>query len=109
MMVRDDEIVYISGASKRRRRRKHIGSFSVTLTPFETSIDISWEKPPGLYIDKYDIYRDGVLITTTTSLSYTDTSLTDSTTYTYKVSASNQFGGLSESESTTTTLPPPPP
>lgn len=98
------EYMYISGTGKRRRRRRHIESVTVTTEPFQTQINLTWERPGGLYVDSYDIYRDGTLIGTVITTMYSDTGLTPATFYTYKVVASNKYGGTSESTVTETTL-----
>jgi antitoxin component YwqK of YwqJK toxin-antitoxin module len=54
-------------------------------------------------VTAYNVYRDGVLVFTTTSLTYTDTTVNDSTTYTYEVQARDAAGNLSDGKSITVT------
>ena len=48
-----------------------------------TSIKITWQAPNHTGVKSYDIYRDGVYLSTTTGLEYTDTNLTPDKSYTY--------------------------
>ena len=51
---------------------------------------LSWQSVPDA--DSYNIYRDGVLIDSTTSTSYTDTNVINGQTYTYTITAVNNDG-----------------
>ena len=71
----------------------------------QTEIELNWNANTESDLDHYNVYRDGVLIATTTSTTYTDTGLTPETTYTYEVSAvdtSNNEGAKSDPASATT-------
>ena len=60
------------------------------------SVSLSWTastSPVG--VSGYIIYRDGSHISTTTSTSYTDTGLTESTTYSYTIAAYDAYGDTS--------------
>jgi chitodextrinase len=53
-----------------------------------TRIDLSWDaSSDNVGVSGYKVYRDGTLIGTTTSTSYSSKNLTPSTTYTYQVKA----------------------
>ena len=65
----------------------------LTVTTVSSSqLDLSWDPVPDADFDHYNIYRDGSLIATTTSTTYSDTGLSPSTTYTYEVSAVDTSG-----------------
>ncbi len=61
-------------------------------TVSSTQLDLSWNPVSDPDLSHYNIYRDGVLIATTTATTYSDTGLTPSTTYTYEVSAVDTSG-----------------
>lgn len=65
----------------------------LTAIPVATSqIDLAWlPSTDDIQLMGYHVWRDNVLIATTTSPLYVDTGLTASTTYTYFVSAYDQF------------------
>ena len=68
-------------------------------------IDLSWTVNGEIDLDHYRIYRDGFFLTTTTINSFSDTSLNESTLYSYEVSAvdsSNNEGTLSVASAQTT-------
>ncbi|MFZ2252686.1 MAG: hypothetical protein WAW13_00760 [Minisyncoccia bacterium] len=87
------------------------GSF--TATPIATTqIDLAWTaSTDDFLLGGYHIWRDDVRIATTSALSYADTGLTASTTYSYYVTAYDSFFNESASstiEATTTFSIPPP-
>lgn len=60
-------------------------------------IDLSWTAPAdNSGISYYNIYRDGVLIGTSNTTSFSDTSISFGTTYMYTVSAVDMVGNESE-------------
>jgi len=67
---------------------------NVAATPSGPDIDLSWSaaSDPESGILNYRIYRDGQLAGQSGTTSYTDTGLTESTSYTYEVSARNGSG-----------------
>jgi hypothetical protein len=87
----------------------------LTATPVASSqIDLTWlPSTDDFELTGYHVWRDSVVIATTTSTTYVDTGLTASTTYTYAVSAYDHFfneSATSTSVSTTTfSIPTPPP
>lgn len=82
----------------------------VPMSPYQ--IDIAWGAvSDDVYVEGYRLYRDGVLLATTTLTSYVDMGLTPSTTYAYTVDAfdySFNFSTTSVPVATTTLLLPPP-
>ncbi|OQX53079.1 MAG: hypothetical protein B5M48_04035 [Candidatus Omnitrophica bacterium 4484_213] len=63
----------------------------LNVTPVSDSqLDLSWN--PVSDAVKYNIYRDGGYLNSTTATTYSDTGLTPATTYCYKVSAVDQAG-----------------
>ena len=82
----------------------------LTASAVSTSqIDLSWNAATdNVGVTGYNIYRDGTLLTTSTTTSYSDTGLSASTTYSYQVSAfdaAGNEGALSTSASATTQTP----
>ncbi len=59
-----------------------------------SQIDLSWSaaSDPESGISSYTIYRDGADIGSSTGTSFSDTGLTENTTYSYEVSATNGAG-----------------
>jgi len=67
-----------------------------------TQATISWEAATdNIGVTGYNVYRDGILISTTTSLSYVDSGLTPSTAYSYAVQAVDGAGNVSALSSAT--------
>jgi chitodextrinase len=99
---------------------KVLGLTAAAATTSETQIDLNWTANTEPDLDHYNIYRGttaGFPVNTTndtplaqvTTASYSDTGLTASTTYYYKVAAvdtSNNIGTLSNEASATTSSPP---
>lgn len=71
---------------------------------------ISWSaSSDNVGVTGYEIYRDGVLLTTVSATSYQDTALQPNTTYAYTVKAKDAAGNVSgPSNSVTVTTPTPP-
>lgn len=59
-----------------------------------TQIDLAWSaaSDPESGISRYRVYRNGVLVDSTTGTTFADTGLTPSTTYTYEITATNGGG-----------------
>ncbi len=76
----------------------------------ESEVALSWQaSSDNVGVTGYDVYRDGAMVTTTVTTSYTDASLDPSTTYHYAVGAFDAAGntsGLSASDSAATFGPP---
>ena len=73
-----------------------------------TQINVSWTASvDDVIVLGYRVFRDALQIATTTLLTYSDTGLTPSTTYSYTVDAFDSFGNISSSSLpvATTTLP----
>lgn len=87
----------------------------LTATPVASSqIDLSWTpSTDDIELSGYHVWRDDILIATTTAPLYVDTGLTASTTYTYYVSAFDSFSNESATSTsvatTTFSIPVPPP
>ena len=79
-----------------------------------TTVSLAWNAASdtgGSGLAGYRIYRNGVLRTSTTQLTYTDSGLTPNTTYSYRVSAYDNAGNESAQStalSVTTNANPPP-
>jgi chitodextrinase len=84
------------------------GSLSATSLS-TTSIGLAWSlSTDAVGVSGYQVWRDGVPRTTTTALTYTDTGLTPTTLYSYRVSAFDEAGnmsGLSNIATATTQTP----
>ncbi len=76
-----------------------------------SQINLSWDaSTDNIGVTGYNIYRDGSLLLSVISANYSDSGLSDSTTYTYTVSAFDAAGNESAqsiSVSATTLTPPP--
>ena len=72
-----------------------------------SSVSLSWTASTDS-VDHYDILRNGVVVGTSTTTSYTDNSLASNTTYTYTVTAVDAAGVVStqSNSATATTLAP---
>jgi len=77
-----------------------------------TSTVLTWSaSTDAIGVASYDVYRNGAVVATVTSPTYTDTALAASTTYSYTIRARDSAGNLSASSgarSVTTTAPPAP-
>lgn len=75
-----------------------------------SSLKVNWTaSTDNVAVTGYEVYRDGTLVGTTSSTSYTDSNLTASTTYSYTVKAYDAAGNKSAASSpaaTGTTLTP---
>ena len=71
-----------------------------------TTVKLSWDAATDdTAVTGYNVYRDGVLLTSAAGLTYTDTGLTAATTYTYSVAAFDAAGNTSDQASTSVTTP----
>ena len=60
-------------------------------------LNLKWNTATdNIAIDHYNIYRDGTLLTTTTTTNYQDTGLTNGQTYCYQISATDTSGNEGE-------------
>jgi subtilisin family serine protease len=78
----------------------------------DNQVDLTWIANSETDLDYYNVYRDGTPIATTTEISFSDTGLSELTTYEYSVSAvdsSGNEGDLSNVVSVTTLVTPPTP
>ncbi len=69
-----------------------------------TRVDLSWNASSGA--TGYTVYRDGGLLATPTSTSFTDTTVAPSTPYAYAVAATNGSGSSDASAPVDVTTPP---
>ncbi|MEK7641509.1 MAG: hypothetical protein AAB365_00780 [Patescibacteria group bacterium] len=71
-----------------------------------SQIDLSWDtSTDDVAVDGYRIFRDGIVVASTTALTYSDIGLTASTAYTYEVEAFDTaplYSGLSAPATATT-------
>ena len=86
-------------------------NLAVTTTT-ASSISLAWaSSTDNVGVTGYQVFRNSVQVATTTTISFTDTGLTASTTYSYAVDAFDAAGNISVHSSSTsgTTLALPPP
>jgi len=67
-----------------------------------SAVRLSWLAPASGTVASYQIYRDNVLIGTSSALTYRDTGITVSSTYVYKVRTVDPYGQVSVFTSTVT-------
>jgi len=67
------------------------------------SVTLTWSAPVSGSPTGYKIYRNSSLLTTVTGLTYTDTAVTDGTTYSYYLTAVYQSGDSSPTSTVTAT------
>ncbi|OPH56934.1 hypothetical protein BC351_26330 [Paenibacillus ferrarius] len=79
---------------------------NLTATAVSNSqINLSWTaSTDNVGVSGYDIYRNGTLVGSSTSNSYSDTGLTASTTYSYTVRAKDTAGNISAASNTATAI-----
>ena len=84
----------------------------VATAPTGTQVDLTWPtSTDNAAVTRYEVYRDGAWLGSSTTTSFTDTTVVAGTTYTYRVRARDNEGnvsGYSASATVTTQLPPPP-
>jgi len=69
----------------------------------EFSATLSWSEPSdNVGVTEYDVYRDGSLVVTTTDTSYTDSELSDGTSYTFTIKAKDAEGNISDDSNVVT-------
>ncbi|MFD3946718.1 glycosyl hydrolase family 8 [Streptomyces sp. NPDC058579] len=82
------------------------GSLRSTATT-STSASLAWNaSTDNVGVTGYDVFRNGTLVGTATSASYTDTGLTASTSYTYTVKARDAAGNVSGGSNAVTVTTP---
>lgn len=71
------------------------------------AITLNWEASVSEQVTGYNVYRNGLKVGDTSTTSYTDTGLLESTAYQYQIETVNQAGSVSEKTSTisVSTLP----
>ncbi|MFL5956512.1 MAG: hypothetical protein ACJ756_03590, partial [Solirubrobacterales bacterium] len=73
-------------------------------------VTLSWPAATDdIGVGGYRVFRDGSLVQTTTSTSWTDTSVTAGVTYSYRVEAYDAAGNTASSDVVGATVPSPPP
>jgi chitodextrinase len=76
-----------------------------------STIDLTWDsvqdEPEGSGLAGYQLYRDNQLLVTLETNSFTDTGLTEMTTYSYKVTAYDKSGNISGFSNTADATTPP--
>jgi fibronectin type 3 domain-containing protein len=75
----------------------------LTATPGSTQVSLLWTAPAGA--TGYRVYRGGVLVASVATTSYTDTGLTNGTSYTWTVTAVKQNSAESAASSPATATP----
>jgi fibronectin type 3 domain-containing protein len=71
-----------------------VSNLIVTNTGIGNTLQLTWDASPSSDFSYYRIYRNGTLITTRTTTSYTDTGLLDGRRYFYRISAVDDGGPL---------------
>jgi chitodextrinase len=78
----------------------------LTAAPGDHQVGLSWSpSTDNVAVAGYAIYRNGTLVGTSSTASYTDTGLTDGTTYSYTVAAYDAAGNTSVQSSSITATP----
>lgn len=79
----------------------------LTATPGNGQVSLSWNAStdPDDAVAGYNIYRNGAKVGSSTSTSFTDTGLTNGTSYSYQVSAFDTHGNESALSSTVSATP----
>ena len=80
---------------------------NVVATPGNATVALSWTAPAGA--TSYAVYRNGSVVATTGSTAWTDSSVTNGTTYSYYVVAYKQNSPASAASATVTAKPVAPP
>lgn len=84
-----------------------ISSGSITATPSANHVDIQWptatDNTNGIGVALYKIYRGGVLLGSTTGLTFSDTTVVPSTTYTYTLTVMDFHGNTASTNFNVTT------
>jgi chitodextrinase len=79
---------------------------SVTASPGDGQVALSWSaSTDNVGVAGYKVFRSGKLIGSTSSTSYSDTGLTDGTTYSYTVTAYDAAGNTSAQSTSVTSAP----
>lgn len=77
---------------------------SLTASPGTTSVDLAWTASSDANgIAGYSVYRDGALLGTTTSTTYTDANLAPDTSYAYRITATDLYGNTADATVSATT------
>jgi chitodextrinase len=75
-------------------------------TAGDTQVALSWSaSTDNVGVTGYRVYRNGTLVGSPTGTTYTDTGLTDGTTYTYTVAAIDAAGNLSAQSASVSATP----
>lgn len=91
-------VVNATGKVRRQRMRRYI-LLPQNLTGTQvsgTQIQLDWEASFGYYVHGYEIWRDGLLVTSVSGITYCDCLLQPGQSYTYKIRAFNNYGGLTD-------------
>jgi fibronectin type III domain protein len=76
---------------------------NLTATAGNTSVTLSWQPPSSGTVTYYTVHRSSGSDVSVTTTSYTDSGLTNGTTYTYSVTATNSVGTSPASNTATAT------
>jgi acid phosphatase type 7 len=83
---------------------------NLTATATGSQVALSWTaSSDNVGVAGYDVLRNGTVIATPPSNSYTDATVSPNTTYTYVVRARDAAGNVSDPSNTATVTTPPPP
>lgn len=88
---------YVSTDTQAPTAPTNLASSNIT----ESSVSLSWTaSTDNIAVTGYDVYKNGTLLATTTSTSYSVTGLAASTTYTFYIKAKDAAGNVSSASST---------
>lgn len=88
---------------RRKLQQAPAAPSNLTATAGDASVTLSWS-PSGSSVSAYYVYRNGSQVAQTSSTSFTDSGLTDGTSYSYYVVAKGS-GGTSPPSNTVTATP----
>jgi fibronectin type 3 domain-containing protein len=77
----------------------------LTTTAGDAQVSLDWADGSESDLDHYNVYRDGTQVASPTASNYTDSGLTNGTSYSYQVTAVDHAGNESAKSSSVSTTP----